>query len=115
MIALTVQNPCHKCDWETRMTTEKKYLQSILDCNNDYYTEIIIIILIYIHICNIYIYMCVLQLTHQSKQEYIISSAVLKIQFCCAAIEIYSHRQKPSLVPGRCCITAAIVSLLQLY
>ena len=24
MNALTVQNPRHKCDWETRMTTDKK-------------------------------------------------------------------------------------------
>ena len=49
MNALTVQNPCHKCDWETRMTTDKKIIAEhtyVLDCNNDYYTEIIIIILI---------------------------------------------------------------------
>ena len=26
MNALTVQNPCHKCDWETRMTTDKKII-----------------------------------------------------------------------------------------
>ena len=24
MNALIVQNSCHKCDWETRMTTDKK-------------------------------------------------------------------------------------------
>ena len=51
----TVQNPHHKCDWETRMTTDKKI---IANCNNDYYTEIIIIIL--------YICVCVLQLALQS-------------------------------------------------
>ena len=26
MNALTVQNPRHKCDWETRMTTDKKII-----------------------------------------------------------------------------------------
>ena len=40
MTALTVQNPRYKCDWETRMTTDKKII-----------AEIIIIILIYICVC----------------------------------------------------------------
>ena len=26
MNALTVQNPRHKCDWETRMATDKKII-----------------------------------------------------------------------------------------
>ena len=55
MNALTVQNPLHKCDWETGMTTDKKI---VADCNNDYYTEIIIIILKILYRC-----LCVLQLT----------------------------------------------------
>ena len=64
MNALTVQNPCHKCDWETRMTTDKKIIADyrIFDCNNDYYTEIIIIILI--QLC-----VCVLVLRLQSWQD----------------------------------------------
>ena len=42
--------------WEKRMTTDKKIIVDyiILDCNNDYYnyyTEIIIIILIYVCVC----------------------------------------------------------------
>ena len=37
MNGLTVQNPCHKCDWETKMTTDKKI---IADFNNDYCTEL---------------------------------------------------------------------------
>ena len=47
MTALTVQNPCYKCDWETRMSIDKKII-----------AEIMIIILVYIYIY-IYIYMCV--------------------------------------------------------
>ena len=30
-------NPCHKCDWKTKMTTDKKI---IADFNNDYCTEL---------------------------------------------------------------------------
>ena len=61
MITLTVQNPRHKCDWETRMITDKKIIADYTYCNNDYYTEIIIIMLIYTYMC-----VLVLQLTLQS-------------------------------------------------
>ena len=30
MTALTVQNPCYKCDWETRMTIDKKIIAEII-------------------------------------------------------------------------------------
>ena len=61
MNALIVQNPR---DWETRMTTDKKII-AILDCNNDYYTEIIIIILIYTCVC-VTMYTPVLARVHKS-------------------------------------------------
>ena len=57
MNALAVQNPRHKCDWETLFDKH-----TILDCNNNncyYYTEIIIL----------YVCVCVLQLTVQSKSK----------------------------------------------
>ena len=73
--SLQLDNECtcssdHKCDWETRMITDKKI---IADNNNNYYN----------YYTEIMLYMCVyvLQLTLQCYQEYIISSiriAVLK-------------------------------------
>ena len=39
-----MSNPRHKCDWETRMIIDKKIIA--VDCNNNYYTEIILYIII---------------------------------------------------------------------
>ena len=44
--ALTVQNPRHKCDWETRMTAGKKI---IADCTNDYYTYVCVCVCYNLH------------------------------------------------------------------
>ena len=82
MNALTVQNPCHKFDWETRMTTDKKIIADY-DCNNDYYncyTEIIIIILIHVYVCvRVTTYTTVLPRVHNSEAQW--CSAFIK-QLC---------------------------------
>ena len=56
MNALTVQNPHHKCDWETRMTTEN-------NCRL-YLTVIIIIYYTYIYVC-----VCVCYNLHSSPSK----------------------------------------------
>ena len=58
MDVLTVQNPHHKCDQETRMTTEKKI---IADYNNDYYMYMYAEIAIpcIILVCTYTMYVCV--------------------------------------------------------
>ena len=48
MNALTVQNPCNNCDWETGIIIDKKIMLDYYNNNYYYFTETIIN---YIYVC----------------------------------------------------------------
>ena len=64
---LIVQNPHHKCDWETRMTTAKKI---IADYTNDYYmcatdcNYIVHVHVLYLYVCTLCMCVCMFNTTY---------------------------------------------------